>query len=428
MVAAGWLCLLADVPSVVADDGSVTVRLEAESPASRARARNLLVTAGDAKTAEFDPVLEVSAWDGECCLRVDLASDELASESADLTMSERNGQACTRFATADRDHELYLRDDGNFEWNIVLKKRPVRNSITYSIKSRGLHFVYQPPLGDDSIDYELDTFGDSVVAGHLYRPDSVAGSYAVYHASRRGNRRSISGVDTLVEAYGTGKAFHIYRPRASDASKPPLSAWCDLDIDTVGGRLTLTVSEEFLRTAVYPVTVDPTIGKQTTGASTWLISSANYRGNRYEVAETIEYLDSIVWWVYDDATCGDSTSSGIYDAGSSLIDCAAIRGVTQSQRTIKFESGVMYGAAVNSGDYIWLTVFASGAHQLLYDTYITPYGGKYYSGWLAGGCSDPCGGFTWNTGNDRQISIYIVYNEVGAFAGHRRRTLIMGGS
>jgi len=415
---------------------SSVVRLYDDDKRARTRARYLTVEVGDSTRSQFDPSFKLTAWDGECEFRVNLTTAGHTLSSATRQVVTRNGRPMTRLVTATREHVLYVRKDGNFEWNIVLKEAPDTNIFTFAIETKGLQFWYQPPLGKDTIDWALDpdpeSGGDSIVAGILHRPDSVAGSYAVYHSSGRHNRRIIPtrGRDTTYEAYGTGKAFHIYRPRAWDGSGKD-TVWCDLNIDIVANHLSVTVPQPFLDSAVYPVTVDPTIGKQNVGGTTWSVASGNFYGNRCTLSENITRMDSLVWWVGDDITAGDSSSAGVYDnitTGNNMIDCAATRDVTVENTTIKIQSATTEGTSASENDYIWLIIFADGAHKIYYDVSISAYGGKYYSGFLAGGCSDPCGGTNWNTGNDRQISIYMVYDEVTQQESVRRRRMLPGGS
>jgi hypothetical protein len=63
--------------------------------------------------------------------------------------------------------------------------------------------------------------------------------------------------------YKTGKLCHIYRPWAEDAKGQRV--WCDLTIDA--DVMTITVPQDFLDSAAYPVLVDPTFGYTTHGAS-----------------------------------------------------------------------------------------------------------------------------------------------------------------
>jgi hypothetical protein len=133
-----------------------------------------------------------------------------------------------------------------FDIDFTLDSRPASNVFTYTVTSADdLAFFYQPALTDDEI-----ANGDN-------RPDNVVGSYAVYSTTRYGH---VEGKTN----YGTGKLFHIYRPKAVDADGNEI--WADLSYDS--GVLSVTVPQKFLETATYPVVVDPTFGYTTTGAST----------------------------------------------------------------------------------------------------------------------------------------------------------------
>src|SRR3989344_550188 len=96
------------------------------------------------------------------------------------------------------------------------------------------------------------------------RAENTIGSYAVYHKTIQGH---IEGNLN----HETGKVFHIYRPKAIDAEGK--EAWGTLSYEN--GSLTVTIPQEFLDSASYPVRVDPTFGNTSIGAS-----SAIYAGRR----------------------------------------------------------------------------------------------------------------------------------------------------
>ena len=143
-------------------------------------------------------------------------------------------------------------DDGGLRLELVLKEKPPINSFTVPIKSKNLRFSYQPFLTEQDI------------AKRIIRPLNVEGSYAVYHATKKNNQ------------YMTGKAFHIYRPIAEDALGN--KAWCSLHIDGYldPTSLTITVPQQFLDEAVYPVTIDPDFGYSTIGGSSTNIASGEH--------------------------------------------------------------------------------------------------------------------------------------------------------
>jgi hypothetical protein len=87
-------------------------------------------------------------------------------DSITIHLSAWNGD-CSFSVTADRGSRVFLKDDGNLEWEITLSEPPSER-LTYHIDTKGFTCHYQPPLTDEEI-----------LRG-LYRPDSVAGSYAFY--------------------------------------------------------------------------------------------------------------------------------------------------------------------------------------------------------------------------------------------------------
>lgn len=125
------------------------------------------------------------------------------------------------------------------EYEIIIGKIPTSNVFTIPVATQNLTFYYQPALTPAEI-----------VEGCV-RPENVVGSYAVYHTSKQGGE------------YGTGKAFHIYRPLVTAADGKTI--WGILNFD--GANLTVTVDSAWLSKAKYPVIVDPTFGYTTKGGT-----------------------------------------------------------------------------------------------------------------------------------------------------------------
>lgn len=192
-------------------------------------------------------------------------------DSTTISESE-NGNLSRAFIGADSlavpseklRHSLFLRKDSTIELAIELNAPPDTNCFSYHLESSGLTFWYQPALTDEEINSGVE------------RPDSVVGSYAVYHAS--------------------GKAYHIYRPKAWDSRGD--TVWCDMQIDSRAHQLTVTVPQEFLKRSAYPVVVDPTIGRSDIGASASNINTnqcvAQLTGTR--TAESGERAVAIYWY------------------------------------------------------------------------------------------------------------------------------------
>lgn len=135
--------------------------------------------------------------------------------------------------------------ENEFDIDFTLHAKPDTNVFTYKIEgAEDFDFFYQPELTPEEI------------AEGATQPENVVGSYAVYHKTKANHRIGSTN-------YATGKAFHIYRPKALDANGAEV--WAELSYES--GTLSVTVSENWLKTATYPVRVDPTFGYTTQGAS-----------------------------------------------------------------------------------------------------------------------------------------------------------------
>jgi len=199
----------------------------------------------------FKPQAILDRWDGECWMRVEYRT----KLERHAQLETYRGKIQKLYWSNPEDIEIQMfplsgenYDGGGFEYLIVLKRKPNTNVISLDIATKGLRFCYQDSLTEEEI------------AEGCHRPDSVVGSYAVYHDSKQPMHRSNSGD---AEKYGVGKAFHIYRPKAHDADGK--WTWCGLHIQA--GKMLVTVPPEWLDGAVYPVEVDPTFGYTTGGGS-----------------------------------------------------------------------------------------------------------------------------------------------------------------
>jgi hypothetical protein len=141
------------------------------------------------------------------------------------------------------------------ELEIILSEPPKTNEFHIPFTAKDLTFLYQPPLTEEFKQEDCDVWTETHVklktGEERHRPENIVGSYAVYHASRKGNE------------YMTGKAFHIYRPEAVDAKGNRV--WADMKI--ADGEIIISVPQKFLDSAVYPVVVDPTFGYTSIGGS-----------------------------------------------------------------------------------------------------------------------------------------------------------------
>ena len=180
-------------------------------------------------------------------------------------------------------------ENGGLELEVLLKEKPDTNKFIFQIDgAENLNFFYQPALTQEEIDE-----GDN-------RPENVIGSYAVYHKTKSNHRTGSTN-------YATGKAFHIYRPKAIDASG--VEEWAELLYEN--GVLSVTVPQQLLDEAVYPVRVDPTFGYTSIGANSTTISNG-IGGN---VATLSENGDISSFSIYVKTwSAGVSVKGGLYDS------------------------------------------------------------------------------------------------------------------
>lgn len=157
------------------------------------------------------------------------------------TVDGRIKELYNSVSAEDYDEEVY-------ELEVILKERPESNILNFTLNTKGVEFLYQPELTEEQI-----------VEG-IERPIHVVGSYAIYHSEgKTGNFPDVS--------YQSGKVGHIYRPQMVDANGERV--WGDLSIDVENDTLTVTIPQDFLDTATYPVhhASGTTFGYGTMGAS-----------------------------------------------------------------------------------------------------------------------------------------------------------------
>jgi len=178
-----------------------------------------------------------------------------------------------------RSHRFTILGDGAFEYDCILEREPESNVISLVMEGADkFDFFRQPDFAPD---------------------DFLKGSYAVY------NKETVLG-------QGTGKLCHIHRPQIIDACGR--KCWGDLSV--AGNELRITIPQEFLSNAKYPVVVDPTVGTTTIGSqTTWnsdppepwspLIFECTIPLNRFTIPERLEGLCTAYFYPFwDDGYAG----------------------------------------------------------------------------------------------------------------------------
>jgi len=356
------------------------------------------VLIGDIVDADFHPKFTLTKWNGNAWLKFAFDDNQITKAQTVALQSNKVVWDTPLFALRFYPLEQAVgHEDGGLEFELILKTKPQKNSFSLSIQTQNLAFYYQPSLTQEfniAECFELsETYARLKSGREVFRPEPVVGSYAVYHASKA------NGI------YKNGKAFHIYRPKLTDADGK--TAWADLDVDVVNGVLTLTLPQAFLDAAKYPVVVDPTFGYTSIGASTWS-DWVNWVGaTKFSLSEA----GTVTSMTFYNAGSSDNGQVAIYDhdAGNDRPGNRLLIGSIEAMAGNDWHVFNVPDTALSAGTY-WL---AWGEHDestagVRYDSgfsglthYISSGGGILPSSWYV------------DANTDRKISIYATYTTGG---------------
>jgi hypothetical protein len=247
-----------------------------------------------------------------------------------------------------RSHRFTIHSDTSFEYDCILNKEPDSNVIRLRIDgAENFDFFRQP-------DFVENPF--------------LKGSYAVY------KKQTFLGE-------GTGKLCHIHRPLIIDARGR--RCWGSLAV--VGNELQITIPEQWLSEAAYPVVVDPVIGTDTVGSFDRYPFSISIDNSGNEVIDYRELfvLDMILlnkvivpenigetgdFYVYKNgyvftANTTNNTYPCIYsDVNNKPNTKISVneQEITDSYSNRKIpgwlQAGISKNSSINEGDYIWFGV------------------------------------------------------------------------
>jgi hypothetical protein len=247
-----------------------------------------------------------------------------------------------------RSHRFTILDDTSFEYDCILNKEPDCNIIRLRIDgAENFDFFRQP-------DFVKNPF--------------LKGSYAVY------KKQTLLGE-------GTGKLCHIHRPEIIDARGR--RCWGTLSV--VGNELQITVPEQWLSEAAYPVVVDPVIGTNTVGSfDTYLFQTyIDKSGNEVQDYRELFVLDMMLLnKVYIPENIGEigtfyvykkgyiytySTTYNTYPCIYSDVNNKPNTKISVNEQEITdlysnrntpgwLQAGISKNCPINEGDYIWFGV------------------------------------------------------------------------
>jgi len=354
------------------------------------------VVIGDLEAVEFKPVLTLTRWDKEATLKLRFDDRDVAIKSTRLHEDK------VKWETPLLDLHIYQLEPtgqyehGGVEFEIILKAKPPINSIRVPIETMNLDWYYQPSLEEELNIKEYDfvnsthAIKDGVVK--VYRPIDVVGSFAVYHSSRRNNE------------YKTGKAFHLYRIHLVDSIGNEVWGEYNRDPDK-DGFLKITLPQDFLDSAVYPVNIDPTFGKTDVGGTGVYMDSGYMKGSKYALTEngTVTHIHVYIYNADNTAQAGcyDDDGTDNFPGTRKTYNTVPVA-ITQNQ----FNQIDVPDVALTVGN--WWLVFSvvSGDTWGRYDSVGTDNWVQKTPPW-----TDPFG--TPGSTEDREQSIYATYTTAG---------------
>ena len=199
------------------------------------------VVVGGSDPNKFVPNINLSRWDDEYFLNANFTDVVIDKE----LLSVNDGKA--EISTSDETVKIYSNPDypdAVLEAEFVLLKKPLSNKLTISLThSEGVRFAYQDPTYFEA--------NPDLVNDH----DGVSGSYAVL-INKRNNE------------YRAGLFGYIFCWVFKDADGKTERALMHIDpTSKTTSELTISVSQEFINKATYPVTATGIGGSQTFGVT-----------------------------------------------------------------------------------------------------------------------------------------------------------------
>jgi hypothetical protein len=294
------------------------------------------IEVGDTKQVDFYPQIKSKHWANESNFSLRLKEDIVGA-----TYSDKKG--IVEWAKGDLKARFYNKDEGfengGFEFEVEFATKPISNVVEFTIESKGLVFYKQNLLTNEEL-----------IVVSQQRTEAQIESYAVFHDSKKDNK------------YKTGKAFHIFRPDIID--KDNNKVWCNMDI--VGDTLKITIPQNFLDTATYPIILDPTFGYTTIGGTTTgTITSNTYLCTKFTSAAD-GTIDDINWYI--NALGNQNMTMGAYDeAGGVPVNIIADSGSSSITNGTGWVTKTASGSITNT-DIFYLNGWVSFQSVYYYDS------------------------------------------------------------
>lgn len=272
-----------------------------------------LTLGDDTKSGSFHAHVKMSFWQETQLIW------EMPSVEGEAVLK---GDVC-ECDTPDCKHEWFQSQcdyygDGTLEshlkWILTLKAKPASN--VYKMKLGGdwddFEYLYQPPFPSptpftrNGEDWLLQKTPWDPTTIEIRRPACMDGGIAVYHKWKRNHEAGGKN-------YRTGKIGNFHRPKATDEDGNGKSAWCSIAIN--GNDYEITIPQDFVDNAIYPIRINDTFGLTSKGASDPNHLTGTIRAARgYQAPSTSGTGNSIHVWTR--GVSGDTANCGIYPPGS----------------------------------------------------------------------------------------------------------------
>lgn len=338
---------------------------------------------GDSKTpTKFIPQHKIMRWQNECNVSIRLKDDgnepEIVETREDKIVWKKGKREAHFYDFTSEEHP-----EGAQEFEIVLLEKPATNVVEFTLQDKDVEYFYQPALTPEEIERGAE------------RPENVVGSYAVYAKTPKTNY--LGGKE-----YKTGKLGHIFRPRIEDSNGN--WTWGELHIEN--GILSVTIPQDFLDTAVYPVkhAAGLTFGYTTVGASNSNATGVNITGAF--ASGTSADIVSVSHYSKLASGSGNYYRAAVYSDVSNLPSAL----LAESGTGIAMNTTAQWRATALSYSFsntnYWIANYAEGQNRTIYYDAST---GKKWRGATASGGTFPDPASSSDFGSGYTFSTFATY-------------------
>lgn len=352
---------------------------------------------GDDKQVAFYPQKKIKRWDNEVNCSIRLVHDEktptFRKDPDKVVWTGEKVEAHFYDIEPNEEHP-----EGASEFEVFLKEKPATNVVSFTVVDKGVEYFYQPEITDEEVTEYADRRGLTIAEAKVKcQPENVIGSYAIYAKEYKHN--VVGGKE-----YKCGKVGHIYRPQIEDANG--VKVWGELKIDK--GLLTVTIPQEFLDNATYPVrhAAGLTFGYTTIGTG--------FAVGIYNIASGAVYALSEAGTVASITACVNVYAGtakfkwALFDTSNNKI--AQTNEVTRSSTPYDWLSSNLTAPSVLSAGnyYLWAKGDPDGSDGVASDSAsnISRYESMAYASAFPATIVSP-------TTSDKKMSIYATYTASG---------------